>query len=409
MKPISRNEKTGNKPTVRFHTVEDARRLARTRVPRMMFDFVDGAAGQELGVQKNRTAISDIRLQPRVLVDVADRSLKTRLLGRDLDLPFGIAPMGMCNLTWPDADGMLAAEAGRRNIPLCLSCAASSTLESVHDTTSGKAWFQLYVVNDSDSAMQMVARAEAIGYEVLVLTVDVPQVSRRVRDLKNGFQVPFKFGPKQVLDFACHPEWSLRTLIQGIPRAVNFETESRPGGFSRDASRAGATWDFLRQLRQRWKGQLVVKGVLSAEDAVQIRDAGADAIYVSNHGGRQLDSAPPAILALPLIRASVGPDYPLIFDSGVRSGEDVVKALALGADFVMLGRPVLYAIGADGARGLTTLFDMFASDIDVTLAQIGLRTVPEVDGRALFDIHSRQIHTIPDVSQSASVPHALQG
>lgn len=375
----------------------------------MMFDFVDGAAGREFGVHMNHKALSDIRLQPRVLVDVADRSLNTRLLGRDLDLPFGIAPMGMCNLTWPDADRMLAAEAGRRNIPLCLSCAASSTMESMLDITDGKAWFQLYVVNDTDSAMQMVTRAERAGYEVLVLTVDVPQVSRRVRDLKNGFQVPFKFGPKQVLDFACHPEWSLRTLVRGVPRTVNFETEDQTGGFARDASRAGATWNFLHELRRHWRGKLVVKGVLSAEDAVRIRDAGADAIYVSNHGGRQLDSAPPAILALPLIRAAVGPDFPLIFDSGVRSGEDVVKALALGADFVMLGRPVLYAIGADGERGLTTLFDMFVSDIDVTLAQIGMRTVGDVDGKALFETHSNQPHTLSDARLSDSVPHQAQG
>lgn len=364
----------------------------------MMFDFVDGAAGRELGVHRNGDALSKINLQPRVLVDVAERSLKTRLLGRDLDLPFGIAPMGMCNLTWPDADIMLAAEIRRRNIPLCLSCAASSSMESIYELTEGNAWFQLYVVNDADSAMRMVARAEATGYDVLVLTVDVPQVSRRVRDIRNGFQVPFKFGPKQVLDFACHPQWSLRTLIKGIPRTVNFETEDRSGGFARDASRAGATWDFLHELRQRWPGKLVVKGVMSAEDAVRIRDAGADAVYVSNHGGRQLDSAPPAIHALPLIRAAVGPDYPLIFDSGVRSGEDVVKALAMGADYVMVGRPVLYAIGADGARGLATFFDMLASDIDVTLAQIGIRTVGEVDGKALFTPHSNQTRTKPDAS-----------
>lgn len=375
----------------------------------MMFDFVDGAAGQELGAHMNRTAISNVRLQPRVLVDVADRSLKSRLLGCDFNLPVGIAPMGMCNLTWPDADQVLADEVRCRNVPLCLSCAASSTMETMYDMTEGKAWFQLYVVNDAESAMQMVDRAEKTGYRVLVLTVDVPQVSRRVRDLKNGFQVPFNFGAKQVLDFACHPEWSLRTLAHGIPRTVNFESEDRTGGFARDASRAGATWNFLRTLRQRWRGKLVVKGVLSAEDAVRIRDAGADAIYVSNHGGRQLDSAPPAILALPLVRAAVGPNFPLIFDSGVRSGEDVVKALALGADFVMLGRPALYAIGADGARGLTTLFNMFASDIDVTLAQIGMRTVGEVDGKALFNLHSSQPRTNPDASPSEFVSHQAQG
>lgn len=308
-----------------------------------MFDFVDGAVGQEEAARRNQTAFAQIRLQPRVLVNVENRSLSKEFLGINMALPFGIAPMGMCNLAWPDADRLLAQEAQRRGIPLCLSTAASTSIEEMAKLAGNRAWFQLYV-QSPEVGFEMTQRAAAGGYDVLVLTVDVPQVSRRIRDLRNGFQIPFRLGPRQILDFACHPGWSLATLIKGIPKPRNFDQHEDGRGFHRSASRGKVDWDFLDRLRERWKGKLVVKGVLSPTDALRIKAAGADAIYVSNHGGRQLDSAPAAIDALGPIRAAVGRDYPLLFDSGLRSGEDIVKALALGADFVMLGRPFLYDV-----------------------------------------------------------------
>ena len=224
-------------------------------------------------------------------------------------------------------------------------------------------------------------RAAAVGYTHLVLTADVPRVARRIRDLRNGFQVPFRLGVRQFCDFARHPRWSLATLANGAPRMMNFADAEPGAGFARDAVRA-ADWDFLDRLREQWRGKLIVKGVLSADDARRIKAAGADAVYVSNHGGRQLDSAPPAITRLPAIRAAVGADYPLIFDSGVRSGEDVVKALALGADFVMVGSPMLFAIAA-GTRGLESLLDVFAEEISVVLAQIGIPRVDEISDAVL--------------------------
>lgn len=374
------------KPSAGLHCTEDARRLARRRVPRLMFDYVDGAAGREIGERLNRSAIESIRLQPRSLVNVDQRSIETRIFGKTMTLPFGIAPMGMCNLTWPGADGMLAAEAARHGFPICLSTVASTTIEEMWALSQGQAWFQLYVGQSLEAGLEMADRAAAAGYEFLLLTVDVPQVSRRIRDLRNGFLVPFRIGPRQFLDFACHPRWSVETLIRGAPKTANVD-ETKGGkaskGFVRSDSRGRVDWYFLDQLRQRWKGKLIVKGVLSPVDAVRIKDAGADAVYVSNHGARQLDSAPPAIQALPLVRDAVGPDYPLIFDSGLRSGEDIVKAYALGADFVMLGRPMLYAIGADGARGLATLIDILADEISVVLAQIGRTRIDDLDGSVL--------------------------
>ena len=371
--------------TPRLYGTDDARTMARRRMPRMIFDFVDGAAGSETADRLNRAAIDRIRLQPRVLVNVENRRLSKPILGREMALPFGIAPMGMCDLTWPGADRALAAQAVRSGIPLCLSSAASTTLEAMHPLAAGLAWFQLYVGESEDAAMEMVDRAEAAGYEVLILTVDVPQTSKRLRDQKNGFRVPFKLGPRQFLDFALHPRWAIETLLSGVPKPMNYETAKHGHGFVRDESRGRTDWAFLERLRARWKGKLVVKGVLNSDDAIRVMDTGADAIYVSNHGGRQLDSAPAAIRVLPAIRDAVGKDYSLIFDSGLRNGEGIVKALALGADFVMLGRPIMYALGADGARGLSTLIDILADEISVTIAQLGCRRVEDIDAGVLAD------------------------
>jgi isopentenyl diphosphate isomerase/L-lactate dehydrogenase-like FMN-dependent dehydrogenase len=253
-------------------------------MPKIIFDFVDGAAGSEGGKQLNQTAIDSIRLQPRVLVNIDESELIKPILGYDMGLPFGIAPMGMCNLTWPNADLMLADEAKNRKIPLCLSTASSTSMEDIYQRSDGMSWFQLYLNQSVEHSMQMVDRVEKAGYEVLILTVDVPKVARRIRDAKNGFEYPFKIGPKQFIDFASHPNWSIQSLLNGPPKFANFGTSKSPKDFSRKTGRSGADWSFLKQLRERWKGKLIIKGVLSTEDAIKIKNAGADAIYVSNHG-----------------------------------------------------------------------------------------------------------------------------
>lgn len=371
------------RPASRIFDAEDARRLSRRRLPRLVYDFIEGAAGREVGACNNTARFDAIKLQPRVMEDVAERSLATVFLGQSYDLPFGVAPMGMCNLSRAGADETLARLARQRNLPLCLSSAASCTIEDMRRWAGDNAWFQLYVAQSMDQSLDLVDRARAAGYETLVLTVDVPQVSRRTRDLRNGFSTPFRIGPRQLLDLALHPRWSLETLLRGVPAPRNFDTSS-DGAFDRHASRAGADWAFLDRLRQLWKGRLIVKGVTSPADARRIRSAGADAVYVSNHGGRQLDSAPAAIDLLPPIRAAVGPEFPLLFDSGVRSGEDVLKALALGADFVMLGRPLLHAVAAEGRVGLDALIDAIAGDISVAMAQVGVNRTDRIRSQCLW-------------------------
>ncbi len=348
----------------------------------MVFDFIDGAAGREVGARRNETRFDDITLQPRAMADVSVRTLNTDLLGTTYGLPLGIAPMGMCNLACPNADAHLAAMAKERSLPVCLSSAGSSNLEDMRQWGGDLTWFQLYFGQSADASFAAVDRARNAGYDTLVLTVDVPEVARRVRDQRNGFNFPFRMTPRAFVDFALHPRWSLSTLAHGIPQPRNFAAQTK--SFDRKASRAGADWAFLSALRERWSGKLIVKGITSPDDALRVKSLGIDAIYVSNHGARQLDSGPAAIDVLPLIRAAVGPTYPLLFDSGIRSGEDVVKALALGADFVMLGRPALFALGAAGRAGLDALMTCFAQDIDLALAQIGARQISDISQDTLF-------------------------
>ena len=366
-----------------IHTCDDARRIARRRLPWMVYDYIDGAAGDGHGERRNRDAIRAQALQPRILNDVEHRSLEVTLFGQVQGLPFGVSPMGMCNLAGPGADLMLARAAARHRIPIGASTAASTCLEDIAAQAGDRAWFQLYFSGNEASSLALIDRAEAAGYDTLVVTVDVPEVGRRPRELRRGFTMPFRIGPSQFVDFACHPRWSLHSLVKGAPQLANFGGSH--GAFDRTASRAGADWALLDRLRERWGGKLIVKGVLHAEDAVRLRDAGVDAIQVSSHGGRQLAAGPPAILALRRIREALGPDFPLLYDSGIRSGEDVVVAYAMGADFVLIGRPFLFAIAAGGERGLEQLIDVLGKEISIALAQLGVSSMDAIDAAALAD------------------------
>ncbi|MDE0983299.1 MAG: alpha-hydroxy acid oxidase [Yoonia sp.] len=360
-----------------MHSSDDARRLAQRRLPWMVFDYIDGAAGREVGAARNRDAFDALTLRPRILRDVSKRDLSSQVFGQMTKAPFGISPMGMCNLSGPGADMMLARLAARENVPLGVSTVASTAMEPLIEAAEGNAWFQLYFSGDGVGTFKLVERAKAAGYKTIVLTVDVAEVGRRPRELRHGFTMPFRIGPKQFVDFALHPRWSITSLLAGKPDMANFQM---PGyTFDRTESRAAANWDTLAKLRDMWPGNLVVKGVLDADDAVMLRDAGVDAIQVSSHGARQLDSAPAPILALKEIRAAVGPDMPLFFDTGLRSGEDVVKAYSQGANFAFLGRILQFAIAAGGEEGLAQLWEILRDETSITLAQIGATDMP-MDG-----------------------------
>ena len=375
----------------KFFSVAEARLRARKRLPRMMFDFVDGASGDESLSQLNSSALDAIRLMPRVLRDVADRDLSTEILGEQMGLPFGIAPMGMCALSWPNADQHMARAAASRKMPLCVSTASSATLETIIEAAEGYAWFQLYADQSAEFIDELVQRAKVSGYKVLILTVDVPIPSVRTRDLSNGFTFPLHWGPRQIWDFASHPHWSLASLIHGLgagmPRPMNYATSSQGTKFVRNASRGRATWEFLQRLRGQWPAKLVVKGVQCPDDAARIVALGADAIYVSNHGGRQLNGAPTSIESLAVIRQTVGNGTPLIYDGGIRNGEHVIKALASGADFAMVGRSALYGLGAGGARGLSDILGLISTEASAVMGLAGHRQVTDISVENLASAH----------------------
>ena len=361
-----------------IHSYQDARRIARRRLPWMVFDYIDGAAGEGFAEARNLDALRSIELQPRVLVNVAKRDLGVHVFDHSGKVPFGISPMGMCNLSGPGADEMLARIAAKHKVPVGVSTVASTSLERMIECADGHAWFQLYFSGDGSGTSKLVERAKAAGYRTLVMTLDVPEVGRRPRELRRGFKMPFRIGPKQFLDFALHPRWSLSTLAAGAPDLANFQM---PGfEFDRTESRAAADWDFLKRLRDTWDGNLVAKGVTDVDDALRLKAEGVDAIQVSTHGGRQLDSAPPPIFALRRIREALGTEYPLFYDTGLRSGEDIVKAYHMGADFVFFGRAMQFAIAAGGRDGLAQFWSLLTEETGLTLAQIGRTTLPGKPG-----------------------------
>ncbi len=377
-------------PSSKIHSIEEARILAKKRVPRLMFDFVDGASGDEKLCENNSIALDQIRLQPKVLRNVEKRNIKKKIFGSEYNQPFGFAPMGMCNLTWTGADKMLAEESLYNNLPMCVSMASSTSLEKMYDLSKGNVWLQLYNFQDEEFVMELLERAEKTGYKVAILTVDVPIQFRRAKDNRNGFTVPFNIGLKQFVDFASHPNWSISTLLGGIPKPMNYETSKKGNKFVRSESRGATDWDTLKKIREKWKGKLIIKGVMSPEDAMKIKSEGTDAIQVSNHGGRQLDSATSSIEALPIIRNAIGKDFPIIFDSGIRGGSDIIRALALGADFTMIGRPLMYGIGADGARGLRRVVDIIKDELSTALGLVGLTDIEDISSDIIAERFIRE-------------------
>ncbi len=368
--------------------VADFRARAERRLPKFVFDYMDGGAGAEAGIRRNEAAFDALELKPRMLVNVEQRDLSTTFLGRKWAAPFGTAPIGLGNLIWPHAEETIARACVAANLPYSLSTPACTTLERIAEIAGKNAWFQLYVGRAEEMVAGLVERADAAGYDVMLVTIDVPVAPRRHRDIRNNFSVPFRFSPRVLYELATHPEWSLRTLAAGRPRFANMERYATVKRYQNVTAYMSSQvtgrfdWNDLKKLRKRWKRKLVVKGLLAAEDAKRARALGCDGIVISNHGGRQLSSLPAPIDVLPEIRAAVGPAFPLILDSGVRSGESIVKALAAGADFVLVGRAMMYAVAALGAAGPKTAIDLLVDEASRTLAQIGYTDIASLKAAA---------------------------
>jgi len=376
-------------------TVSDLRPLAKRRLPKFVFDYLDGAAGDEKGMARNIDAFDDYLLKPRMLMNVEERDLSTTLMGRKWSLPFGCAPIGFCNLMCPDGERAVAHAAKEANIPCTLSTSGTTAMEKYHGYAPENAWYQLYVSRVREIADDLVKRADESGYETLVVTVDIPVAARRTRDIRNNFSVALKISPKFVWELVSHPTWSFSTLKHGIPRFENMErytkqTGAKPvAGFVSSQISGRFNWDELKKLRDRWKRKLVVKGLLSAEDAVKARDMGIDSVVISNHGGRQIESLPAPIDVISEVRAAVGPSYPLILDSGIRSGEHILKALAAGADFVLLGRAMMFGIAGLGPDGAKIVIDMLRDETSRAMAQLGYTDIASWKAAAPIIHHRR--------------------
>jgi isopentenyl diphosphate isomerase/L-lactate dehydrogenase-like FMN-dependent dehydrogenase len=369
-------------------SVSDFRTRARRRIPKFAFDYLDGGAGDEKGIARNIEAFDEIRLLPRMLVNTEQIDLSTIFFGRKWDAPFGTAPIGVGNLMWPRAEQMIARAALGANIPYSISTPACTSLEDIRAIAGENAWFQLYVGRAEAMVTGLVSRAEEAGYDVMLVTVDVPVPPRRLRDIRNKFTMPFAWSPWVIWQLLIHPEWSIRTAIAGRPRFANMERYAPIQGVQPLARYMSSNttgrfdWDELKKLRDRWKRKLVPKGLLTPEDAVKAKEIGCDAVVVSNHGGRQLTSLPASIEMLPEIRKAVGPKYPLLLDSGIRSGEHIVKALASGADFVLIGRAMIYAVAGLGSTGPKTAINLLRAEMLQTLGQIGYTDIASLKAAA---------------------------
>ncbi|MEP9398810.1 alpha-hydroxy acid oxidase [Mesorhizobium sp. KR2-14] len=373
----------------RARNIKSLRALAERRLPRAIFDFVDGGAEDEVTLRENSSSYGKYRLLPRVLVDVSSTDLKTNILGRESALPFAIGPTGGAGFVWPRGDLALAKTAEAANIPYALSTTSAVSIEHMRERVSSRLWFQSYIFRQRDFTDKLIDRAYAADYEALVITVDLPVGGNRERDYRNDFAVPFKFTPRNVLDFALHPEWVYTTLRHGLPSFGNLTNFSPSKDVNAAASSVGRNydssfnWDDLARIRDRWSRKLIVKGVVHPLDAERLVGMGVDAMVVSNHGGRQLDSGPATIDALPQIVATVNKRAEVFVDGGVRRGSDVFKALALGADAVLLGRASLFGLAGAGPAGVERAVSILREELVRTMKLCGVTNIAEIDRQFL--------------------------
>ena len=369
-------------------SIADLEAAVRGRIPRFACDYMMRGTGRDECLERNREALRRVDLVPEYLIETVTPVIETRLFGRTWRAPFGVAPVGLGGLIWPRAAEHAAAAATRAGIPFVISTFATTSLERIAEIADGNAWFQLYTPNVPEIRRSLLGRAKSAGYEVLLVTVDVPAHTRQIPDMKNGLSVPPRFNLRTVLRILERPAWALATWRAGAPTFENL-TPYVPEGANLDEaaaflsriSQGHVSVGTLRRIRDEWPGKMVVKGILAPEDARRCAALGADGVVVSNHGGRQLDAAVSAAEALPAIRAALGPDATIIADGGVRSGLDLARMRALGADFVLCARAVYFGVAAHGARGADHAVHVLRAELEGAMRQIGVATLAELPGR----------------------------
>ncbi len=370
--------------------IQDLRELAEKRVPRAFFQYVDSGSYAEETFRANRSDMERITLRQRVLVNVDKRDLSTTIVGQKVSLPIALAPIGLCGMQHGNGEILAAQAANAAGVPFCLSTMSICSIEQVAEATGKPFWFQVYVIRDRAFIEALIARAKAANCSALVLTVDLQVLGQRHRDIKNGMTVPPKIKLANILDIATKPRWAMSVLnaksktfgnlaghVKGM-EGVNSLAQWTNSQFDPTLS-----WEDVAWIRKLWPGKLIVKGILDVEDARLASKSGADAIVVSNHGGRQLDGAPSSISMLPKIADAVGNDIEVMFDGGIRSGQDLMRALALGAKSCLIGRAYIYGLGALGGEGVSKAIEIIRKELDITMALTGVTHIADIGRNVL--------------------------
>ncbi len=371
----------------RYPSIEDLRRRAKGRIPHFAWEYIDSGTGADECMRRNRAALQAVTLVPEFMKGAFEPQLTTRLFDTDYAVPFGVSPVGLTALMWPRAERILARAAARHRFPYTLSTAATEAPETIGPLAEGMGWFQLYPPRRTDIRQDLIARARDSGFTTLLVTADVPVASRRERQVRAGVVVPPKITPRMLYRCMVRPTWSLATLVAGSPRFRGLE-KYIDGSDMRDmlsfiGQELGGSldWAYLEAVRQEWDGPLVLKGILTTGEAERAAAIGFDGVMVSNHGGRQFDGAPAAIDVLPSIAEAVGQRTKILFDSGVRGGLDIARALALGADFVLMGRAFMYGVAALGRRGGDHVAELLKADLINNMTQLGCATLDQLRAR----------------------------
>jgi L-lactate dehydrogenase (cytochrome) len=372
--------------------VEDLREIAKNRVPRMFFDYAESGSYSEQTLRWNREDLQKIRLRQKVLTDVSKRDTKTTIAGKQVSVPLILAPIGLCGMQRANGEILAARAADEAGIPFTLSTMSVASIEDVASETKKPFWFQLYVMRDRDFIRNLIARAAAARCSALVLTVDLQILAQRHRDVKNGLSVPPKMKIANLIDIMTKPRWAFgilgtrrRNFGNLVGHVKGLESSGSLAEWTASQFDPALNWEDVKWIRKLWKGKLIIKGILEVGDAKLALKHGADGIVVSNHGGRQLDGAPSSISALPKIVDAVGDKTEVLFDGGIRSGQDLMRALALGAKGAMIGRAFVYGLGANGQEGVRTAIECIRKELDMSMALTGVNKISEIDRRVLAD------------------------
>ena len=376
----------------KYPRVSDMIDIAKRRMPHFAAEYLFAGTGYDEALENNRKVFNQIFLVPKYLKGTVTPVLKTKLFGYEYDAPFGMAPVGMTSLMWPGAEIALSKMSVKNNVPFALSIVACASVEEVGKHLNGQGWFQLYPPEDKAIRNDLLKRAKNAGFKTLVVTADIPASSRRERLRMAGVSVPPKNNLRTFFQAAICPSWSLGTLINGIPAFGTMDQYSNGDWHGNAKSKAGFAgsqmqryldWDYLKEVRDIWKGPIVLKGLMHEDDAIKTTKI-VDAIYLSNHGGRQIDIAPSPLQILPDIRKKIGPNFPIIIDSGFYSGQDISKGLMLGADFVMTGRPFIIGLAALGSKGANHVHDILKDELSNIMEQICAKDIKELKNQKVL-------------------------